>query len=114
MAVARLQDNGRAAHDALNGVDWLVDDEAHPHGAGEMVYEVGLCDQFIHQLRVIDGAHMQFQGAALFEAAQIIDASCGEVVKDSHPFSGGDQCRREVGPDESCPACNENIHNVLI
>ena len=87
VAVAGVQHHGGAPHDTLNGAHRLVDDEAHPHRAGQVVDIVGPGDQLLHQGGVVDGAHVEGEGAPPPKPLQVHQGAGGEVVQDVHLVS---------------------------
>ncbi len=99
-----------AVHVGFNRVHRLLDDQLHADGCGEMKDDVAAVDHLGEQRFVghrVDGVR---EARCLFEMADVVDGTGGQVVEHRHLVSVAQQSFGEVGSDEPGASGNQSFH----
>ena len=85
-------------------------DVAHPNCSSEVIYEVCPTHLGFDEVGVQDVTfdERDFIG----NRCEIGEASRREIVENRHAIAIGDECRDEMGTDESCSTSDEDVHST--
>jgi hypothetical protein len=112
--VRLLEDDLGAADVGRQALQWLVDDELHADGGGEVEAHVDAGHDVVEQVRVEDAAEDELHVVALAQVLDVLQAAGGQVVQDDHRVAARQEGVGEVGADEAGSAGDEGAHRPTV
>ncbi len=109
-AVALVEHVLGALHVRHERAHRLLDDQAHADGRGEVVDDVALVDELVHDGTREHRVHGEVEIAVLHQVLDVPARAGGEVVEDEDLLSVGEQQLCEVRADEPGPARDQRLH----
>ena len=110
LLVRVLQHDLGAMHVGFDRVHRLLDDQLHADGRGQMKDDVAAVDHLGEQRFVGHRVDRVREARCLFEMADVVDGTGGQVVEHRHLVAVAQQSFGEVGSDEPGASGDQSFH----